>query len=160
MSWTEARTELLKSLWADGLSASKCADGIGDVTRNAVIGKVNRLGLTGRKRHCAAIAKQKRKRPVEKRERLPDGALPPVKIETPVLLSGDYLCSLFELDDHTCRWPTWAEGTPFKDQRYCGIPTANVYEGRPYCTEHSSLVYSAPQDRKGTPYWVRNGKAA
>ena len=45
MSWTDERVELLKKLWADGLSASQIAAELGGVTRNAVIGKVHRLGL-------------------------------------------------------------------------------------------------------------------
>ena len=48
MSWTDERVELLKKLWADGLSASQIATKLGEVTRNAVIGKVHRLGLAGR----------------------------------------------------------------------------------------------------------------
>ena len=44
MSWTDERVELLKKLWADGLSASQIAAELGGVTRNAVIGKVHRLG--------------------------------------------------------------------------------------------------------------------
>ncbi|GLK57196.1 GcrA cell cycle regulator [Methylopila capsulata] len=48
MQWTDERVELLKKLWADGLSASQIAAELGGVTRNAVIGKVHRLGLSGR----------------------------------------------------------------------------------------------------------------
>jgi GcrA cell cycle regulator len=48
MGWTEERVELLKKLWADGLSASQIAGRLGGITRNAVIGKVHRLGLAGR----------------------------------------------------------------------------------------------------------------
>ena len=48
MSWTDDRVEQLKKLWADGLSASQIASKLGEVTRNAVIGKVHRLGLAGR----------------------------------------------------------------------------------------------------------------
>src|SRR2546423_15376928 len=46
--WTDERVELLKKLWADGLSASRIAVELGGITRNAVIGKVHRLGLSGR----------------------------------------------------------------------------------------------------------------
>ena len=46
--WTDERVELLKKLWADGLSASQVAKQLGGVTRNAVIGKVHRLGLSNR----------------------------------------------------------------------------------------------------------------
>ena len=47
--WTDARIERLKALWAEGRSASEIAGLLGEVTRNAVIGKVHRLGLAGRK---------------------------------------------------------------------------------------------------------------
>ena len=48
MAWTDERVELLKKLWAEGLSASQIAARLGGVTRNAVIGKAHRLGLTGK----------------------------------------------------------------------------------------------------------------
>ena len=48
MSWTEERVTLLTQLWGNGKSASEIAEIIGDVTRNAVIGKAHRLGLSGR----------------------------------------------------------------------------------------------------------------
>src|ERR1043165_2566889 len=47
MMWTDERVELLKKLWTDGLSASQIAAELGGITRNAVIGKVHRLGLSG-----------------------------------------------------------------------------------------------------------------
>ena len=46
--WTPTRVDTLSSLWRDGLSASQVAKALGGVTRNAVIGKVHRLGLSGR----------------------------------------------------------------------------------------------------------------
>lgn len=48
MSWTDERVERLKAMWAEGLTASQIAKDLGEVTRNAVIGKVHRLGLSGR----------------------------------------------------------------------------------------------------------------
>src|SRR5215469_1788811 len=48
MGWTDERVEVLKKLWLEGLSASQIAKQLGGVTRNAVIGKVHRLGLSGR----------------------------------------------------------------------------------------------------------------
>ena len=63
MSWTDERVELLKKLWADGLSASQIAGELGGITRNAVIGKVHRLGCRAapsrprpRRRGCASRA--------------------------------------------------------------------------------------------------------
>ena len=48
MSWNDERVELLKKMWAEGQSASQIAKELGGVTRNAVIGKVHRLGLSNR----------------------------------------------------------------------------------------------------------------
>ncbi|MBV9540527.1 MAG: GcrA cell cycle regulator, partial [Alphaproteobacteria bacterium] len=48
VNWTDDRVEQLKNLWTEGLSASQIARALGGVTRNAVIGKVHRLGLAGR----------------------------------------------------------------------------------------------------------------
>jgi GcrA cell cycle regulator len=48
MKWTDERVAMLTKLWAEGLSASQIAKQLGGVTRNAVIGKVHRLGLSGR----------------------------------------------------------------------------------------------------------------
>jgi GcrA cell cycle regulator len=48
MSWTDERVDLLKKMWGEGQSASQIAKELGGVTRNAVIGKVHRLGLSNR----------------------------------------------------------------------------------------------------------------
>jgi GcrA cell cycle regulator len=48
MTWTDERVETLKTMWADGKSASQIAKELGGITRNAVIGKVHRLGLSNR----------------------------------------------------------------------------------------------------------------
>ena len=48
MSWTDERVELLTKMWGEGQSASQIAKELGGVTRNAVIGKVHRLGLSNR----------------------------------------------------------------------------------------------------------------
>lgn len=48
MSWTDERVDVLKKMWGEGQSASQIAKELGGVTRNAVIGKVHRLGLSNR----------------------------------------------------------------------------------------------------------------
>ncbi len=48
MAWTDERVDQLKSMWGEGMSASQIAKELGGVTRNAVIGKVHRLGLSSR----------------------------------------------------------------------------------------------------------------
>src|SRR5436305_12771417 len=59
--WTDERVELLKKLWADGLSASRIAAELGGITRNAVIGKVHRLGLSGRAKTPSSSVSRPRK---------------------------------------------------------------------------------------------------
>ena len=54
MAWTDERVELLKKMWGEGQSASQIAKELGGVTRNAVIGKVHRLGLSNRAGASAA----------------------------------------------------------------------------------------------------------
>lgn len=61
MSWTDDRVELLKKMWGEGQSASQIAKELGGVTRNAVIGKVHRLGLSNRNQGTAAKPAPKEK---------------------------------------------------------------------------------------------------
>jgi GcrA cell cycle regulator len=56
MSWNDERVELLKKMWGEGQSASQIAKELGGVTRNAVIGKVHRLGLSNRNGSGGAAA--------------------------------------------------------------------------------------------------------
>src|ERR1700753_1247832 len=80
MGWTDERVDLLKKLWLDGLSASQIAKQLGGVTRNAVIGKVHRLGLAGR------AAPSQPSRPVFKARRPARPAAPAVvqrRVEAP-----------------------------------------------------------------------------
>jgi GcrA cell cycle regulator len=56
MSWTDERVDLLKKMWTEGKSASQIAKELGSVTRNAVIGKVHRLGLSSRGPEAAGEA--------------------------------------------------------------------------------------------------------
>ncbi|MEL6643179.1 MAG: GcrA family cell cycle regulator [Pseudomonadota bacterium] len=66
MSWTDERVEQLKKMWGEGQSASQIAKELGGVTRNAVIGKVHRLGLSNRS--GAAPAKPAKEKPAPKVE--------------------------------------------------------------------------------------------
>ncbi|MDR9485795.1 MULTISPECIES: GcrA family cell cycle regulator [Sediminimonas] len=65
MSWTDERVELLKKMWGEGQSASQIAKELGGVTRNAVIGKVHRLGLSNRTSGAAAAPEVKAKQPAK-----------------------------------------------------------------------------------------------
>ncbi|WP_439154594.1 GcrA family cell cycle regulator [Yoonia sp.] len=66
MSWTDERVETLKKMWGEGQSASQIAKELGGVTRNAVIGKVHRLGLSNRAGSNGAAAPAAKPAPKEK----------------------------------------------------------------------------------------------
>ncbi|HRI77641.1 MAG TPA: GcrA family cell cycle regulator, partial [Alphaproteobacteria bacterium] len=69
MSWTDERIALLKKMWKDGKSAAEIAKTLGKgVTRNAVIGKAHRMGLSGRPSPIKKPAAPK-KEPAAKKER-------------------------------------------------------------------------------------------
>ena len=48
MAWSDERVAILKKMWLEGSSASEIAKELGNITRNAVIGKVHRLGMSNR----------------------------------------------------------------------------------------------------------------
>ena len=118
MGWTDERVELLKKLWADGLSASQIAAELGGVTRNAVIGKVHRLGLSGRaKSPSSAVPRPRKPRSTTLRISRPavrgNTALaysfdteeePEQQIIENVVPMGQRR-TILELNEHTCRWP-------------------------------------------------------
>ena len=68
MSWTDERVELLKKMWSDGQSASQIAKELGGVTRNAVIGKVHRLGLSNRSSGATPAKPEPKAKPAPKPE--------------------------------------------------------------------------------------------
>lgn len=71
--WTDARVKRLKDLWMKGRSASEIAEAIGGLSRNAVIGKAHRLGLSGR---ASPIRNDISAKPKPKQKTAPKGKLP------------------------------------------------------------------------------------
>ncbi|HEV7689770.1 MAG TPA: GcrA family cell cycle regulator [Hyphomonadaceae bacterium] len=65
MGWTEERIARLKELWEAGHSAQRISEILGDVSRNAVIGKVHRLGLAGRATPSRPVKRPPREAQVE-----------------------------------------------------------------------------------------------
>jgi GcrA cell cycle regulator len=151
MGWTDERVEILKKLWLDGLSASQIAKQLGGVTRNAVIGKVHRLGLSGR------AAPSHPSRPSFKAPRPPrpmsmsaprPRSLEPRAHHAPAPRSEPYVelpgtATVLTLGAHMCKWPI---GDPSSDDfTFCGRRASD--EG-PYCVDHARLAYAPPQGRK------------
>jgi GcrA cell cycle regulator len=140
MGWTDERVEQLKNLWTEGLSASQIARALGGVTRNAVIGKVHRLGLAGR----ATPARSDRPRlpsvpKMATRTYMPP---PPVVEEDPVTFEDGGHVTVLTINDRMCRWPI---GDPSENEfHFCGHkPKA----GSPYCEAHARKAYQPQQMR-------------
>jgi GcrA cell cycle regulator len=151
MGWTDERVELLKKLWQDGLSASQIAKQLGGVTRNAVIGKVHRLGLSGR------ATPSKPQRTVFKAPRAPrpvSAPSVPRRIAEPVSSQAQTapvryvdeepgMATVLTLGAHMCKWPI---GDPSLDSfTFCGRRTDEV---GPYCVQHAQVAYQPAQAKK------------
>lgn len=159
MAWTDERVELLKKLWSEGLSASQIAGRLGGVTRNAVIGKVHRLGLSGRVSAPSGSVKRQGPRITTPRRVAkpkfttignlalralyqPDAEpyLPAVEeFEIPLAERK----SLLDLTEQSCRWPIGDPQTP--EFHFCN---RNKVTGLPYCEAHSRRAFQPPQARR------------
>ncbi len=152
--WTDDRVATLKKLWLDGLSASQIAKQLGGVTRNAVIGKVHRLGLSGRASPSQparpafkaprpprpAVQVQPAPRRVEVVQQ-PVQAVPPPQMQV-YRHEEPGSATVLTLGAHMCKWPI---GDPATDGfSFCGRRTG---EDGPYCVEHARIAYQ-PQQKK------------
>ena len=177
MGWTEERVELLKKLWNEGLSASQIAGRLGGVTRNAVIGKVHRLGLSGRVTPTRTLGTRRPRvrtdatapRRIAPRARAlptPGQARAPWSWETSIQPEGlpevveelfiplEDRKSVLMLKEGDCRWPI---GDPqHQDFHFCGHAK---HAALPYCEFHARKAYQPPQaarrrEREGGPGFV------
>jgi GcrA cell cycle regulator len=158
MSWTDERVELLRKLWSDGLSASQIAGELGGITRNAVIGKVHRLGLSGRAKSTGAgVPRPRKSRSASPMLRIGRGAIrgntalahayeldaePELELIDNVIPIAQRR-TLLELNEQTCRWPVGDPGNG--DFFFCG---GNSVTGLPYCAYHSRIAYQPAADRR------------
>jgi GcrA cell cycle regulator len=135
-NWSDNRVEQLKSLWHEGLSASQVAHALGNVTRNAVLGKLHRLGL---------LAESAGARPIRPRSTAPRcRAVRPSKIALrvpvvepdPFTLGDGSFATMVTVSDCMCRWPI---GDPKdRDFHFCGhTPKA----GSRYCEAHTQRAH-------------------
>jgi GcrA cell cycle regulator len=173
MNWTDERVELLKKLWTEGLSASQIAAQLGNVTRNAVIGKVHRLKLSSRGRATAApAAKKKHVAPaatIQKSMMAARPAAQPQRIVTTsvganalqmqfeaepvaqqvirptsdVVVPISRRLHLVDLSERTCKWPN---GDPLsEDFNFCGN---DAKDASPYCSYHARVAFQPVAERR------------
>lgn len=148
--WTDERANLAKKRWNDGCSATEIAAELpGFVTRNAVIGKLSRMGCT--RKGGSATSKPYRRTPNKDKAARPNRYTPfrpPVEVPfeaAAVEIRPDKPINpvtLLELVEHHCRWPFGDPGTP--DFRYCG--GCRIADSA-YCNRHHLLAYTPPQRR-------------
>ncbi len=152
MSWTDERVDLLKKLWTDGFSASQIAVRLRGVTRMAVIGKVHRLGLSGRattvrmKSHHAGLGGKKTSAIM--RERAKQQVRAKVKAEAPEFMREPFpdpvmtdvaRVSFADIESGMCRF---IPGDPKSGGlMFCGCETV---PGMPYCADHALRCYATP----------------
>lgn len=164
MAWTDERVDILKKLWAEGHSASQIAKELGGVTRNAVIGKVHRLGLSGRATPSRPVKRPPRlARP--KPRVLPDGTVKQAKtvavtptaakvareerdlIEKlpPMELDNGEKATVLNLSASMCKWPIGDPADP--NFAFCGRKA----DCGPYCAEHAKIAFQPARKRERKP---------
>jgi GcrA cell cycle regulator len=156
--WSDERVDLLRRLWEDGLSASQIATQLGGVTRNAVIGKVHRLGLSGRVKSAETPGVSPRKVVREVELEVVASAVAaeidgtpatfeappaPPAVVAPVALTISRRVTIMDLRESMCRWPIGDPTSP--DFHYCGDRSIT---GLPYCTTHAQIAYQPAAERK------------
>lgn len=149
MSWTEARVETLKAMWANGSSASEIATALGGISRNSVIGKVHRSGLPARRQRQSApkpsaslsprpLRKLQRVSAQAVKKRRDEAKLPPAPIvQAPMLAPNARRLSILDLTEHTCKFPL---GDP-KEKGFAFCGAYKPANGSPYCDFHHFRCY-------------------
>lgn len=157
-AWTDERVDVLKRLWTEGLSASQIAGRLGGVTRNSVISKIHRLGLSGRATPTRTVAakKPRARRPNVNGGKSQSVRLQPSKLASLLALTDEPFkpAAYEELDiplaerrtietltECNCRWPI---GDPQDaDFHFCN---RKKVMGFPYCEFHARRAF---QPRSG-----------
>ncbi|KEC56174.1 GcrA family cell cycle regulator [Bartonella koehlerae] len=173
MGWTCERVELLKKFWSEGLSASQIAAQLGGVSRNAVIGKVHRLKLSGRGKTTQGGGRiQKTLVDVSsssvRMRRTPSTVLSTnaascsvgttalkmdvvvedaKEVDLPkksnVVVPISRQLNLLQLSENTCRWPVGDPLSP--DFHFCG---ADSGENSPYCAFHAKIAFQPISEKR------------
>lgn len=162
MAWTDEMVEDLRRMWKEGLTTGEIGKRL-NVSKNSIVGKVHRLGLSGRpspikkKENTQTEPKTKEAQAKQIKEPVKETPKPAVKKETEPQVKNPspapkaaaeprhkagHNISLTDLDNHTCRWPI---GDPKDDNfHFCG---KKVRIGQTYCEEHAAVAYVKPSKK-------------
>jgi GcrA cell cycle regulator len=161
MLWTDEAVDILKRLAQEGRSASVIAAALGAPSRNAVIGKANRIGV---KLNGGAGGIAPGERPEGAASAVPFLRLKPAP--TSILVAPETKAVAAEvgemrrvgfadIGEPACRWPL---GDPRSgDFAYCGLEAA---AGRSYCAGHCRMAYRPPKPRTSQSARERSGFGA
>jgi GcrA cell cycle regulator len=147
--WDDTRVERLIQLWNDGHSASKIAAFIGDVSRNAVIGKVHRLGLTGRHSTRPPTTLFYTSHKLPKPAQINCAAKPMVAKYAPGPAGG---ITFAQLEEGMCKFPI---GDP-KDDGFCFCGAGRPF-GTPYCDHHTAIAHNKCRPTGASNYFTLGG---
>jgi GcrA cell cycle regulator len=145
MGWTEQKVNKLKELWGKGNTASQIAGIIGDVSRNAVIGKAHRLNLSSKiKTRNASSSQNFDQNSEENNFKQKQGRKSKFKS---LLIEKDFEPEnpkkLEELDESSCKWPV---GHPEEKSFYfCGRSSLKDFA---YCKLHLLYAYQPKGKRE------------
>lgn len=151
-TWDDTNTKAAAALHAEKLSAEEAASELmrrfgGFLTRCAVLGKWNRLGLGGKKGGRRPSRGRSRPKLSRRNSFSPRAAVPtlegdltskPLRDLPPDDIPIEQRKQLLELGDNDCRWPYDDVGRP--DFFFCGSPDADVKRGLPYCPFHMAVA--------------------
>lgn len=152
VAWTDERVDELKALHASGWSAGMIAAAMEGVSRNAVIGKLNRLGLQGGQTKDATPRERKRRAPTVSLQRhAPQSPQPKPRqrmrdldatLATAPQLPADqseHAVPFIERHPQQCAWPLWDDATPQAAHMVCGAAT--LFEQCSYCARHAQIAW-------------------
>ncbi len=147
MSWTEEKVNKLKELWGKGKTASQISEIIGDVSRNAVIGKAHRLNLSAKIKTRNTVSSQNFDTNIEnnnsKKRKIRRSKFQSLIIEKD--FEPENPKKLEELDENSCKWPI---GHPEEESFYfCGRKSLKDFS---YCKLHLLYAYQ-PKGKKEEP---------
>lgn len=134
-NWTAERVEMACTLWREGYTASQVAMQLGGVSRSAVLGKLNRLGVGRRdappRQPLHVRMRQRRRQEKGERAYFRQPAARLLKTEQATEQQPLHV-KLLDLGPHDCRWP-------FGDRpnyTFCGARQA---ADSSYCPTHRAM---------------------
>jgi len=158
MSWNEEKVSKLKELWGKGKTASQISEIIGDVSRNAVIGKAHRLNLSSKIKARNITSSQNFDNNLEtsnpKQRKVRRSKFQSLIIEKD--FEPENPKKLEELDENSCKWPIghpeeesfyFCGRTSLKDFSYCKLHLLYAYQPKGKKEEHTT-----EKDEEGAKY--------